>query len=94
MMNSQTAAGKQEIILEQACALRAAYPDLYEFLVQRDRLLQKTLRRIPDPADPEVLMARSDLERLVNKLKVLPPGVSALADECERVARSRPGAAQ
>jgi hypothetical protein len=80
---------QQEMLAQQAYMLRVIYPDLYEFLVQRDKMLQQVLQRIPDPSDPEALTARSDLDTQIVQLKRLPSGVKSMADACERLTWER-----
>jgi hypothetical protein len=83
-MADQTLSAQQEMLAQQAYMLRVIYPDLYEFLVQRDKMLQRTLLRIPDPNDLEAWTTRADLDSQIVQLKRLPPGVKSMADACER----------
>ena len=39
---------------EQARELRREYPQLFAYLSERDRKLQRALRRVPSPADIEL----------------------------------------
>jgi hypothetical protein len=88
-MINQNSSEQQNPILQQAYLLRAFYPELFGYLVQRDKLLQRTLQRVPDPNDLEGWTTRADLESLISQLKKLPPGVNALAVECEKSAEAR-----
>jgi hypothetical protein len=83
-MIEHTSSAQQEILIQQAYMLRVIYPDLYEFLAQRDRLLQRSLQRIPDQNDLEAWTTRADIDSQIVQLKRLPPGIKSMADEWER----------
>ncbi len=64
----------------QATQLREGFPDLYAYLVKRDRKLARALKRIPSPADIE-LSATWNQRRFVQKTVTdLGPGIEDLAN--------------
>jgi len=66
----------------QARELRQEYPELFAYLNERDRKLQRALRRVPSPADIE-LSATWNHRRFVEKtLSAFGDGVEKLADDC------------
>jgi hypothetical protein len=88
-MVEQILPDQREIVLQQAYMLRECYPDLFDYLVQRDKLLQRSLQQIPDPTDPEAWTTRADFDMQILQLKRLPPGVKSMAETCEQIASKR-----
>lgn len=71
MATDRETAKNMEIIREQLGKVRLLYPELYEFLVERERDVRGALIRIPHPVDPEWMLNSGELEQLVGRLKSL-----------------------
>jgi len=56
------------------------FPDLYDYLTQRDRALERTLARIPSRADIELSSVFNTRAYLEKALRGLAPGVGDLRD--------------
>lgn len=66
---------------EQAGAVAQHYPELFAYLRARDQLIHRTLLWIPRPGDPEGYIGFDRLERLLEELRGLPPGIADFVRE-------------
>ena len=72
---------KPRTIQEQARVLSHEFPDIFDYLHQRDQELRKALGRVPSPADIE-LSATWNHHRFVERtLNRIGPGISELAGD-------------
>lgn len=77
-MNVQRGSDGFQFLQGELDAARQAYPELFAYLGERDRVVQRTLRWIPPRGDPEAYIGVDRLERLLDDLRQLPPGIVEL----------------
>lgn len=80
MSSTMTAppAEKTRTLADQARQMSEHYPELYDYLKQRDRTLERALARIPSRADIELASVFNARRYLEKTLKNLAPGVGDL----------------
>lgn len=68
-------------LADQAAEVRWNYPELYRYLVNRDRQLRSLLERQPSPADIELSAVGNPATSHGRLAARLGPGIGDLADE-------------
>lgn len=66
---------------EQARALRADFPELYDYLNTRDEKLRRALNRVPSPADIELSATWNHRKYIERTMNALGPGLTDLIDD-------------
>lgn len=66
-------------VRQQAVSVRFEYPELYHYLQERERALQRAARRIPCPADIELWAAPRRHPSVRDVVERLGPGLEELA---------------
>jgi hypothetical protein len=74
----RTAVDTNMTLAIQTRQLAEHYPELYEYLKQRDRALERALARIPSRADVELASVFNARRYLEKTMKSLAPGVGDL----------------
>lgn len=67
----------------QVRELRAHYPELYEYLTARDRVIERALARMPSAADVELASTFKSRRYLATTLSNLSPGIAEIAEGAE-----------
>ena len=88
-MDAQRGSEGFPFLKSEWAAARQAYPELFANLSNRDQVVRRTLRWIPPRGDPEAYIGVERLERLLDDLRHLPPGIPGIADLCPDVGGAR-----
>ncbi len=77
-MNITHHSGQATHLREQADDASQVYPELFAYLRQRDQMIHHIQIWIPQPGDPEAYIGIDRLERLLDEMRGLPPGIADL----------------